>query len=53
MIADWTQRNAEITEFLADFGYNGVPLYVVYPADGEPKVLPQILTTDIVVDAIP
>jgi thiol:disulfide interchange protein DsbD len=53
MIADWTSRNAEITQFLAEFGYNGVPLYVVYPAGGEPKVLPQILTTDIVVNAIP
>jgi thiol:disulfide interchange protein len=53
MIADWTRRNAEITEFLASFGYRGVPLYVYYPPNnGEPKILPQLLTESIVVEAI-
>jgi thiol:disulfide interchange protein DsbD len=52
MIADWTSRNPEITQFLASFGYNGVPLYVVYPPEGEPKVLPQLLTPEIVIEAI-
>ncbi|NBX03737.1 MAG: hypothetical protein EBR02_06730 [Alphaproteobacteria bacterium] len=53
VIADWTSRNPEITNFLASFGYNGVPLYVMYPPQGEPKVLPQILTQEIVISAIP
>ncbi len=52
MIADWTLRNDEITAFLSRFGYKGVPLYVFYPGGGEPVVLPQLLTEDIVIDAI-
>jgi thiol:disulfide interchange protein DsbD len=46
---DWTQRDARITEYLARFGRNGVPLYVLYPAGGAaPEVLPQLLTPDVV-----
>jgi thiol:disulfide interchange protein len=53
MIADWTHRNAEISEWLKSFGYRGVPLYVFYPAGhGKPVVLPQILTKDLVIEAI-
>jgi len=52
MVADWTRRNAEITEFLASFGHQGVPLYVFYPAGGEPKILPQLLTESIVIDSL-
>ena len=52
MVADWTLRNPAITEFLRGFGAGGVPLYVYYPANGEPVVLPQILTETIVLDAI-
>ena len=44
MKADWTVQNPEITRALAEFGRNGVPLYVFYPADGEPRILPEILT---------
>lgn len=47
MKGDWTNRDPAITALLAEFGRNGVPLYVAYPsktAGGEPKVLPQILT---------
>ncbi|MAZ76629.1 MAG: disulfide bond formation protein DsbD, partial [Micavibrio sp.] len=29
---DWTNRNAEITQYLEKFNRNGVPLYVYYPA---------------------
>lgn len=52
MIADWTRRNDEITEFLGEFGFNGVPLNVFYPANAEPVVLPQILSEDIVIQTI-
>lgn len=48
---DWTDRDAAITDFLASYGRNGVPIYVYYgprdPATGQrptPVVLPQILT---------
>jgi thiol:disulfide interchange protein DsbD len=46
---DWTHRDARITDYLAGFGRNGVPLYVLYPAGGgEPEVLSQLLTPDLV-----
>jgi len=51
---DWTNHNSEITAVLADFGRNGVPLYLYYPADAEaaPTVLPQILTPALVTQAL-
>ena len=50
---DWTRRDEVITDYLAEFGRNGVPLYVVYPKDGSsPKVLPQILTPDAVISVL-
>lgn len=51
--ADWTNRDPEITQALGRFNRNGVPLYVLYPGDGsEPKVLPEVLTPQIVLDAL-
>lgn len=53
MVGDWTRRDAEIAAALAEFGRVGVPLYVVYPANGgAPKVLPQILTEPLVSAAL-
>ena len=51
---DWTNRDAAISNFLARFGRSGVPLYLFYPAaaTGEPVQLPQILTPDIVINAV-
>lgn len=51
---DWTNQDAAITHKLAEFGRNGVPLYVFYPAgkNTEPIVLPQILTPEIVLEHI-
>jgi thiol:disulfide interchange protein DsbD len=51
--ADWTRRDAVIAEDLARFGRAGVPLYLVYPAGGgDPEVLPQLLTPDMVARAV-
>jgi thiol:disulfide interchange protein DsbD len=50
MIADWTKRDEAITKLLHSFGRDGVPLYVFYPAYGEPILLPQILTPEIVIE---
>jgi thiol:disulfide interchange protein DsbD len=49
---DWTNRDPEITDYLAGFGRSGVPIYVLYPAHGSPRVLPQLLTEQIVLDAL-
>jgi thiol:disulfide interchange protein len=50
--ADWTRRDAEITQALAQLGRNGVPVYVLYGADGSITLLPEVLTTDVVVKAL-
>lgn len=51
--ADWTRRDAAIADELARHGRVGVPLYLVYGArGGEPQVLPQLLTGEIVAKAL-
>lgn len=51
--ADYTTRDATIGKMLTEYGREGVPLYLVFPADGgEPEILPNILTPDIVADAL-
>ena len=52
MVADWTRRDPVITEALAAFGANGVPLYVYYPPQGEPVVLAQPLSARAVIEAV-
>ncbi len=52
MKADWTKNDPLITLELSKFGRNGVPLYVIYMPNGETKILPQVLTADIVLDYI-
>jgi thiol:disulfide interchange protein len=44
LVGDWTSGNAEIGRFLERHGRSGVPLYLHYPADGEVRILPQLLT---------
>lgn len=47
--ADWTRYDPEITQALAAFGRNSVPLYVYYPADGsQPVILPQLLSVEMI-----
>ena len=51
--ADWTRQDPVITAALADFGRNGVPLYLVYrPGRDAAQVLPELLTSAIVLDAL-
>ncbi|MGZ9109188.1 MAG: protein-disulfide reductase DsbD family protein [Micavibrio sp.] len=56
---DWTNMNAEITNFLKRHGRSGVPLYLFHQRrDGEtgerpePVLLPQILTPGLMADTI-
>ncbi|WP_413561440.1 protein-disulfide reductase DsbD family protein [Bdellovibrio sp. HCB209] len=49
--ADWTDKDPVITKALARFGRNSLPLYIYYSAtDKEPKILPEILTKQIIND---
>lgn len=54
MKADWTRRDDRIREVLARHGKAGVPMYLVYsPAEPDaPQLLPELLTPDMVVDAL-
>ncbi|HEX6865919.1 MAG TPA: thioredoxin family protein, partial [Caulobacteraceae bacterium] len=53
LVADWTNRDADIAAALAEHDRAGVPLYLVYPAGGAaPKVLPQLLTSGMVAQAL-
>ena len=51
---DWTNYDPTITKLLEQYGRSGIPFYIVYPGDNssEGRILPQILTKDIVIDAL-
>ena len=52
MKADWTKNDPRITEALRTYGRNSVPLYLLYSGTegATPKILPQVLTPDVVVE---
>jgi thiol:disulfide interchange protein DsbD len=50
--ADWTRRDAKIANALTALGRSGVPLYLVYGKAATPKILPQLLTPGLVVEAL-
>lgn len=52
LVGDWTNKNDEILKYLNQYQRSGVPLYVVYAGNQSYAVLPQILTTDIVIEAL-
>lgn len=52
LVADWTNKDPEISKILAEFGRSGVPLYLIYRTDGSVDVLPELLTADIVLKAL-
>ena len=53
LVADWTSRDAEVTSLLQAHARSGVPLYLYYPPGAaDAVVLPQILTTETVLQAI-
>ena len=53
-VADWTRRDERISAKLAEFGRAGVPMYLVVSpaAPTKPEVLPELLTTDSVIEAV-
>ncbi len=54
MVADWTNYDPDIGAFVREHGRNGIPLYVMYPGNlsGTPTLLPQLLTANIVTEAL-
>jgi thiol:disulfide interchange protein len=52
MRADWTRRDPVITQALARLGRNGVPVYVLFRPGREPLLLPEILSQQVVRDAL-
>ena len=52
-VIDWTNYDPAVAKFLEEFQRNGIPFYLVYPGNNRPpQVLPQILTKQIVLDAL-
>lgn len=53
LVGDWTRRDDAITAELQRHGRSGVPLYLLYsPGSDEPRILPQLLTGGLVVQAL-
>ncbi|WP_237059486.1 protein-disulfide reductase DsbD family protein [Microbulbifer sediminum] len=50
---DWTNQDPRISDLLARHGRTSVPLYLLYPAGGgEPRILPQVLSRDDLLEAL-
>jgi thiol:disulfide interchange protein DsbD len=52
LVADWTNRDAAIAQELERYGRSGVPLYLMFPPEGEAIVLNEILTERHVLDVL-
>lgn len=52
MQADWTNYDPEITKALEKYNRNSVPFYVLLLPNGTQKILPEILTIEIIEDAL-
>lgn len=52
LIGDYTHEDPLITAELKRFGRSGVPMYVLYKADGTTEVLPEVITPDLVLKTI-
>jgi len=52
--ADWTRRNPEISAWLERYDKAGVPFYLVFEGGNhaKPVFLPEVITPDMVIDAI-
>ncbi len=48
---DWTKSDPVITRELQKFGRNGVPTNIIYWPDGTTRLLPEVLTPGIVLNA--
>lgn len=53
--ADWTRETPEVNALLKSMGKSGVPAYAIYPHGdaGKQFVLPELLTTDAILEELP
>jgi thiol:disulfide interchange protein DsbD len=52
LVGDWTHRDPAISRLLRANNRDGVPLYLYYPANAAPVMLPQLLTPAIVLKTV-
>ncbi|WP_017446508.1 protein-disulfide reductase DsbD family protein [Gayadomonas joobiniege] len=52
MVGDWTNKDEHIFKFLTEYNRAGVPLYVLYIGNKREQILPQLLTSKQVVNAL-
>jgi thiol:disulfide interchange protein len=52
MKADWTKRDDAIAAFLASHGRYGIPFYMLYRPGREPLVFSELLTRELVLEAL-
>ena len=52
MVADWTDYDEDIADFVASHGRSGIPLYVLYDGAREAVILPQLLRKATVLDTL-
>ncbi|MBI3898361.1 MAG: thioredoxin family protein [Gammaproteobacteria bacterium] len=50
--ADWTRRDPDITRALEQLGRNGVPVYLIQRPGQPPRLLPEVLSKGVVLQAI-
>ena len=52
MVGDWTMGDAAIGRFLEQQGRSGVPLYLYYASGRDGEILPQVLTSAMLVERV-
>jgi suppressor for copper-sensitivity B len=52
MKADWTNRSAEIADYLADHGRYAIPFYVLYRPGDEPFLFSELLNKEVVISTV-
>jgi thiol:disulfide interchange protein len=52
MKADWTNHDPAIGAYIAEFGRYGIPFYLLYRPGNPPLVLPELLTQQLVIEAV-
>jgi thiol:disulfide interchange protein DsbD len=50
--ADWTRHDPAITQALSDLNRTGIPVYVIYQAGAQPKVLSELISVNDVLTAL-